>query len=156
MALQGSAQFQDSFLESMSTDTNVLQYWSHCRWMNPMDPGDVHLISEKLSRAKRSHPELLHCTLDSLRHVLACVRTPSAVSSDGDSGSARIVEQANWPSIQLDRANDSIPQALPSIAQVSRLPLTSGPDLPPPDVQPGTPAPVRAGSGCSAEVGDSD
>jgi hypothetical protein len=112
-------------------NSGVRQYWAHCRWVNPLDPRDLCLMSEKLSRAQRAHIELCQCTLDRLQHVVARLQTPSANPSGDDSGSGSDSDASDQPTICKSEGRDRSPQVLPSFADFGRLPFTSGPGLPP-------------------------
>ena len=53
------------------TDLIYGQNWTDCRWINPSDPKDLALMSEKLVRARRFYEEFNRCTIEHLQRAVS-------------------------------------------------------------------------------------
>ncbi len=114
------------------------QYWAHCRWINPQDPRDLCLLSEKLSCAQRKHIELRQCSAERLQQVITRLRTLPADPSGEDSGSGSESDTQEAPATRS--GGDAALRLLPPLSELG------GPAQPQPASTPTADAPHGRGS----------
>ena len=104
----------DIALESFASKFTLIcsQFWANRRWVDPTDPQDLYMMSDRLSRAQRLVPELQQCSIDLLQAVVAQIHSPSDPCGD-------------------ERDSDSSSESEPAEPAPAERPATGPGQLPP-------------------------